>query len=168
MCKASPLGELTRAEALAAVAHDLTSGKSTYASMGAVELLKALGVELTVGCQSIDWVDMPLAEAEDGESYVHLLESKVSPARWAELRGLLDRYASGEQAWSAKDFSDAEWDLMEADYNLQMQSCIECDRIYDHALLVSNGVALRFRFVVSWVSGEVISAQSPYDFRDRR
>jgi hypothetical protein len=57
---------------------------------------------------------------------------------------------------------------MEAAYNLEMQSCIECDRIYYHTILAPDGTTLRFRFVVSWVGEEIISARSPYDFRDRR
>jgi len=54
---------------------------------------------------------------------------------------------------------------MEAAYNQEMQSCIECDRIYEHEISAPNGTNLRFRFVVSWFGGEIISARSPYDFR---
>ncbi len=168
MSPASLLENMTQADAKAAIAHDLTSGKSTYASMGAVALLKACGLRVEEGSLSIDWTDMPLAEAEDLANFVHGLESKVTPDRWSELQGLLAKHEEGELELTEKDFQGAEWGLMETAYNLAMQSCIECDRIYDHDISAPNGTTLRFRFVVSWVGGEIVSALSPYDFRDRR
>jgi hypothetical protein len=111
---------------------------------------------------------MPLSEAEDLANFVYELESKVPADRWTELQGLLAKHEEGELELTEKDFHGAEWDLMEAAYNLEMQSCIECDRIYDHDISAPNGTNLRFRFVVSWVGEEIISARSPYDFRDRR
>jgi len=168
MSQASLLGNMNPADAVAAVAHDLASGKSTYASMGAVELLKALGVEVAEGSLSIDWADMPLSEAEDLGNFVYELESKVTADRWTELQGLLAKHEEGELELTEKDFKGAEWDLMEDAYNLEMQSCIECDRIYDHDISAPNGTILRFRFVVSWVGEEIISSRSPYDFRARR
>jgi hypothetical protein len=155
-------------DAISAIAEDLASGGATYASMGAVALLKACGLQVEEGSPSIDWTDMPLAEAEDLANFVHELESKITPDRWSELQGLLAKHEEGELELTEKDFRDDEWDLMEAAYNLEMQSCIECDRIYDHTILAPNGTTLHFRFVVSWVGGEIISALSPYDFRDRR
>jgi hypothetical protein len=152
-------------DAISAIAEDLVSGGATYASMGAVALLKACGLQVEEGSISIDWTDMPLAEAEDLANFVHELESKVTPDRWSELQGLLAKHEEGELELTEKDFQGAEWDLMEAAYNLEMQSCIECDRIYDHDISAPNGTTLRFRFVVSWVGGEIISARSPYDFR---
>ena len=168
MSPASLLENMTQADAKAAIAHDLTSGKSTYASMGAVDLLKACGLQVEEGSLSIDWTDIPLAEAEDLANFVHELESKVTPARWTELQGMIAKHEEGELELTEKDFQGAEWDLMETAYNLAMQSCIECDRIYDHDISAPNGTILRFRFVVSWVGGEIVSALSPYDFRDRR
>jgi hypothetical protein len=155
-------------DAISAIAEDLASGGATYASMGAVALLKACGLKVEEGSLSIDWTDMPLAEAEDLANFVHELESKVPPDRWSEMQGLLTKHEEGALVLTKKDFRDDEWDLMEAAYNLEMQSCIECDRIYDHTILAPNGTTLHFRFVVSWVGGEIISALSPYDFRDRR
>jgi hypothetical protein len=155
-------------DAISAIAEDLVSGGATYASMGAVALLKACGLKVEEGSLSIDWTDMPLAEAEDLANFVHELESKVPPDRWSEMQGLLTKHEEGALVLTKKDFRDDEWDLMEAAYNLEMQSCIECDRIYDHTILAPNGTTLRFRFVVSWVGGEIVSALSPYDFRDRR
>ena len=155
-------------DAISAIAEDLASGGATYASMGAVALLKACGLKVEEGSLSIDWTDMPLAEAEDLANFVHELESKVPPDRWSEMQGLLTKHEEGALVLTKKDFRDDEWDLMEAAYNLEMQSCIECDRIYDHTILAPNGTTLRFRFVVSWVGGEIVSALSPYDFRDRR
>jgi hypothetical protein len=111
---------------------------------------------------------MPLSEAEDLANFVYALESKVTADRWTELQGLLAKHEEGEVVLTEKDFQGDEWDLIEAAYNLEMQSCIECDRIYDHDISAPNGAVLRFRFVVSWVGGEIISALSPYDFRDRR
>ncbi len=166
MSQAAPLENMTHGDAKSAIAHDLASGKSTYASMGAVALLKACGLQVEEGSLSIDWTDMPLAEAEDLANFVHELESKVTPGRWSELQGLLAKHEEGELELTEKDFQGAEWDLMEAAYNLEMQSCIECDRIYDHDISAPNGTTLHFRFVVSWVGGEIISARSPYDFRD--
>lgn len=154
-------------DAISAIAEDLASGGATYASMGAVALLKACGLQVEEGSLSIDWTDMPLAEAEDLANFVHELESKVTPDRWTELQGLLAKHEVGELELTEKDFQGVEWDLMEAAYNLEMQSCIECDRIYDHTILAPNGTALHFRFVVSWVGGEIISALSPYDFREK-
>ncbi len=168
MSQAAPLENMTHGDAKSAIAHDLASGKSTYASMGAVALLKACGVEAEEGSLSIDWTDMPLAEAEDLAHFVHELESKVTPDRWSELQGLLAKHEEGELELTEKDFRADERDLMEAAYNLEMQSCIECDRIYDHDISAPNGTTLRFRFVVSWVGGEIVSALSPYDFRVRR
>jgi hypothetical protein len=155
-------------DAISAIAEDLVSGGATYASMGAVALLKACGLQVEEGSLSIDWTDMPLAEAEDLANFVYGLESEVTPDRWTELQGLLAKHEEGELELTEKDFQGAEWDLMEAAYNLAMQSCIECDRIYDHDISAPNGTTLRFRFVVSWVGGEIVSALSPYDFRDRR
>ena len=152
-------------DAISVIAAELASGGSTYASVEASELIKACGVEVAEGSLSIDWMDMPLAEAEDLGNFVFELESKVTADRWTELEGLLAKHEEGELALTEKDFQGAEWDLMEAAYNLEMQSCIECDRIYDHEISAPNGTALRFRFVVSWVGGEIISARSPYDFR---
>jgi hypothetical protein len=154
--------------AISAIAEDLASGGATYASVGAGELIKACGVEVEEGSLSIDWMDMPLAEAEDLANFVYELESKVPADRWIELQGLLAKHEEGELELTEKDFNGAEWDLMEAAYNLEMQSCIECDRIYDHDISAPNGTTLRFRFVVSWVGEEIVSARSPYDFRDRR
>ena len=57
-----------------------------------------------------------------------------------------------------------EWDLMEAAYNLLIQACVECGRIYGHEIIAPIGTNLRFRFVVSWVGGAIISARLPYDF----
>ncbi len=155
-------------DAISAIAEDLASGGATYASMGAGALLKACGLQVEEGSLSIDWTDMPLAEAEDLANFVYGLESEVTPDRWTELQGLLAKHEEGELELTEKDFQGAEWDLMEAAYNLAMQSCIECDRIYDHDISAPNGTTLRFRFVVSWVGGEIVSALSPYDFRDRR
>ena len=168
MSQNSPLMSMTPADATAAVAHDLASAKSTYGSMGAVELLTALGVEVAEGNLSIDWTDMPLSEAEDLGNFVYELESKVTADRWTELEGLLAKHEEGELELTEKDFQRTEWDLMEDAYNLEMQSCIECDRIYDHEISAPNGTILRFRFVVSWVGEEIISARSPYDFRNGR
>lgn len=154
--------------AISAIAADLASGGSTYASVQASELIKALGVEVAEGNLSIDWTDMPLSEAEDLGNFVHELESKVTADRWTELEGLLAKHEEGELELTEKNFQRTEWDLMEDAYNLEMQSCIECDRIYDHEIRAPNGTVLRFRFVVSWVGEEIISARSPYDFRDRR
>lgn len=154
--------------AISAIAADLASGGSTYASVQASELIKACGVEVAEGSLGIDWTDMPLSEAEDLGDFVYELESKVTEDRWIELEGLLAKHEEGEFELTKKDFQGAEWDLMEDAYNLEMQSCIECDRIYDHDISAPNGTILRFRFVVSWVGGEIISARSPYDFRDRR
>lgn len=168
MSQAKRLHAMSPADAISAIAEDLASGGATYASMGAVALLKACGVEAEEGSLSIDWTDMPLAEAEDLANFVHELKSKVTPGRWSELQGLLAKHEEGELELTEKDFQGAEWDLMEAAYNLEMQSCIECDRIYDHDISALNGTTLRFRFVVSWVGGEIVSALSPYDFRDRR
>ena len=155
-------------DAISAIAEDLASGGSTYATLEAGDLIKACGVEVEEGSLSIDWVDMPLSEAEDLANFVHEAESKVTPDRWKELQGLLARYEEGALVLTKKDFQGVEWALMEAAYNLEMQSCIECDRIYDHDISAPNGTNLRFRFVVSWVGEEIISARSPYDFRDRR
>jgi hypothetical protein len=155
-------------DAISAIAADLASGGSTYASVGAGELIKACGLKVEEGSLSIDWTDMPLAEAEDLANFVYGLESKVTPDRWSELQGLLAKHEEGELELTEKDFQGAEWGLMETAYNLAMQSCIECDRTYDHTILAPNGTTLRFRFVVSWVGGETISSRSPYDFRDRR
>jgi len=153
--------------AISAIAADLASGGSTYAAVEASELIKACGVEVAEGILSIDWTDMPLSEAEDLANFVYELESKVTADRWIELQGLLAKHEEGELELTEKDFQGAEWDLMEAAYNLEMQSCIECDRIYDHEISAPNGTILRFRFVVSWVSYEIISARSPYDFREQ-
>jgi hypothetical protein len=155
-------------DAISAIAADLASGESTYASVGADDLIKACGVDVEEGSLSIVWVDMPLSEAEDLANFVYELESKVTADRWTELQGLLAKHEEGELELTEKDFQRDEWDLMEAAYNLEMQSCIECDRIYDHDISAPNGTNLRFRFVVSWVGGEIVSALSPYDFRDRR
>ena len=155
-------------DAISAIAEDLASGGSTYASVGADDLIKACGVDVEEGSLGIVWVDMPLSEAEDLANFVYELESKVPADRWTELQGLLAKHEEGELELTEKDFHGAEWDLMEAAYNLEMQSCIECDRIYDHDISAPNGTNLRFRFVVSWVGEEIISARSPYDFRDRR
>jgi hypothetical protein len=155
-------------DAISAIAEDLASGGSAYASAGASELLKACGVEVAEGSLGIVWADMPLSEAEDFANFVYELESKVTADRWIELKGQLAKHEGGELELTEKDFQGAEWDLMEAAYNLEMQSCIECDRIYDHDISAPNGTNLRFRFVVSWVGEEIISARSPYDFRDRR
>ncbi len=155
-------------DAISAISEDLASGGATYASMGPVALLKACGLQVEEGSLGIDWTDMPLAEAEDLANFVHELESKVTADRWTAIQGLLTRHEEGECVLTKKDFRRDEWDLMEATYNLQMQSCKECDRIYDHTILAPNGTTLHFRFVVSWVGGEIISALSPYDFRDRR
>ena len=162
------LRAMSSGDAISAIAEDLASGESTYASVGASELLKACGVEVEEGSLSIVWVDMPLSEAEDLANFVYELESKVPADRWTELQGLLAKHEEGEWMPTKKDFNGAEWDQMEAAYNLEMQSCIECDRIYDHDISAPNGINLRFRFVVSWVGEEIISALSPYDFRDRR
>ena len=153
--------------AISAIAADLASGGSTFASVEASELIKACGVEVAVGNLSIDWMDMPLAEAEDLGNFVYELESKVTAERWTELQGLLAKHEEGELELTEKDFKGAEWDLMEDAYNLEMQSCIECDRFYDHDISAPNGTILRFRFVVSWVGDEIISARSPYDYRDQ-
>ena len=161
------LRQLRPREAIATIAGDLASGGSAYASAGARELIKACGFEVTEGTQGIDWTDMQLAEAEELADYVHELESKVTADRWTELQGLLARHEEGECVLTKEDFRRDEWDLMEAAYNLQMQSCIESDRIYDHEIVVPNGTTLRFRFVVSWVGGEIVSALSPYDFRGK-
>ena len=155
-------------DAISAIAADLASGGSTYASVGADDLIKACGVDVEEGSRGIVWVDMPLSEAEDLANFVYELESKVPADRWTELQGLLAKHEEGELELTKKDFNGAEWDLMEAAYNFGMQSCIECDRIYDHDISAPNGTNLRFRFVVSWVGEEIISALSPYDFRDRR
>ena len=155
-------------DAISAIAADLASGGSTYASVQASELIKALGVEVAEGSLSIDWTEMPLSEAEDLGDFVYELESKVTAARWSELQGLLAKHDEGELELTEKDFQGDEWDLMEDAYNLEMQSCIECDRIYDHEISAPNGTILRFRFVVSWVGEEIISAHSPYDFRNGR
>ena len=168
MSQAERLRGMSPGDAISAIAEDLVSGGATYASMGAVALLKACGLKVEEGSLSIDWTDMPLAEAEDLANFVHELESKVPPDRWSEMQGLLTKHEEGALVLTKKDFRDDEWDLMEAAYNLEMQSCIECDRIYDHTILAPNGTTLRFRFVVSWVGGEIVSALSPYDFRDRR
>ena len=162
------LSAMSSGDAISAIAADLASGGSTYASVGASELIKACGVEVAEGSLSIVWVDMPLSEAEDLANFVYELEDKVPADRWIELQGLLAKREEGELELTEKDFNGAEWDLMEATYNLEMQSCIECDRIYDHDISAPNGTILRFRFVVSWVGSEIISARSPYDFRDRR
>ena len=162
------LSAMSSGDAISAIAADLASGGSTYASVGASELIKACGVEVAEGSLSIVWVDMPLSEAEDLANFVYELEDKVPADRWIELQGLLAKREEGELELTEKDFNGAEWDLMEATYNLEMQSCIECDRIYDHDISAPNGTILRFRFVVSWVGDEIISSRSPYDFRDRR
>ncbi len=167
MSQAERLCVMSTDDAISAIAEDLASGGSTYSSAGARVLIKACGFEVTEGTQSIDWTDMPLAEAEEIANFVHGLESEVMADRWTELQGLLAKHEEGAMVLTEKDFRADEWGLMEAAYNLQMQSCIECDRIYDHAILAPNGVTLRFRFVVSWVAGEIVSALSPYDFRDR-
>jgi len=158
---------MSQGDAISAIAADLASGGSTYASVEAGELIKACGVEVEEGSLSIDWADMPLSEAEDLGNFVYELESKVTAERWTELEGLLAKHEEGELELTKKDFQGAEWDLMEDVYNLEMQSCIECDRIYDHEISAPNGVTLRFRFVVSWVGDEIISARSPYDFREQ-
>ena len=155
-------------DAISVIAADLASGRSTYASIGAVEILMACGVEVAEGGLGIVWVDMPLSEAEDLGNFVYELESKVTADRWTELQGLLAKHEEGELELTKKDFQGDEWYLMEAAYNLEMQSCIECDRIYDHDISAPNGIIPRFRFVVSWVGDEIISARSPYNFRDRR
>ena len=162
------LHAMSPGDAISVIAADLASGGSTYASVEASELIKACGVEVAEGSLGIVWVDMPLSEAEDLGNFVYELESKVTADRWTELQGLLVKHEEGELELTKKDFRGDEWDLMEAAYNLEMQSCIECDRIYDHDLSAPNGTILRFRFVVSWVGDEIISARSPYDFRDRR
>jgi hypothetical protein len=162
------LRAMSSGDAISAIAADLASGGSTYTSVGASELLKACGVDVEEGSFSIVWVDMPLNKAEEIANFVYGLESEVTPDRWTELQGLLAKHEEGELELTEKDFQGAEWDLMEAAYNLEMQSCIECDRIYDHDISAPNGTNLRFRFVVSWVGEEIISARSPYDFRDRR
>jgi hypothetical protein len=162
------LRAMSSGDAISAIAADLASGGSTYTSVGASELLKACGVDVEEGSFSIVWVDMPLNKAEEIANFVYGLESEVTPDRWTELQGLLAKHEEGELELTEKDFQGAEWDLMEAAYNLEMQSCIECDRIYDHTILAPDGTTLRFRFVVSWVGEEIISARSPYDFRDRR
>ena len=154
-------------DAISAIAADLASGGSTFASVEASELMKACGVEVAEGNLSIDWTDMPLSEADDLGNFVYELESKVTADRWTELQGLLAKHEEGELELTEKDFKGAEWDLMEDAYNLEMQSCIECDRIYDHDISAPNGTILRFRFVVSWVGDEIISSRSPYDFRER-
>jgi hypothetical protein len=162
------LRAMSSGDAISALAADLASGGSTYTSVGASELLKACGVDVEEGSFSIVWVNMPLSEAEDLANFVYELESKVPADRWTELQGLLAKHEEGELELTEKDFQGAEWDLMEAAYNLEMQSCIECDRIYDHDISAPNGINLRFRFVVSWVGEEIISARSPYDFRNGR
>jgi len=162
------LRAMSPGDVISAIAADLASGGSTYASVGASELIKACGLQVEEGSLSIDWTDMPLAEAEDLANFVYELESKVTADRWIELEGLLAKHEESELELTEKDFQEDEWDLMEAAYNLEMQSCIECDRIYDHDISAPNGTTLRFRFVVSWVGGETISSRSPYDFRDRR
>jgi hypothetical protein len=162
------LRAMSSGDAISAIAADLASGGSTYTSVGASELLKACGVDVEEGSFSIVWVDMPLNKAEEIANFVYGLESEVTPDRWTELQGLLAKHEEGELELTEKDFQGAEWDLMEAAYNLEMQSCIECDRIYYHTILAPDGTTLRFRFVVSWVGEEIISARSPYDFRDRR
>jgi hypothetical protein len=162
------LRAMSSGDAISAIAADLASGGSTYTSVGASELLKACGVDVEEGSFSIVWVDMPLNKAEEIANFVYGLESEVTPDRWTELQGQLAKHDEGELALTEKDFQRDEWDLMEAAYNLEMQSCIECDRIYDHDISAPNGTNLRFRFVVSWVGSEIISARSPYDFRDRR
>jgi hypothetical protein len=168
MSQAERLHAMSPGDAISAIAADLASGGSTYASVEAIELIKACGVEVAEGNLSIDWTDMPLSEAEDLGNFVYELESKVTADRWTELEGLLAKHEEGELELTEKDFQRAEWDLMEDAYNLEMQSCIECDRIYDHEISAPNGTILRFRFVVSWVGEEIISARSPYDFRGRR
>ena len=165
MSQAERLRGMSPGDAISAIAEDLVSGGATYASMGAVALLKACGLQAEEGSLSIDWTDMPLSEAEGLANFVYGLESKVTPDRWTELQGMIAKHEEGELELTEKDFQRDEWDLMEATYNLQMQSCIECDRIYDHDISAPNGTTLRFRFVVSWVGGEIISARSPYDFR---
>jgi hypothetical protein len=167
MSQAKRLHAMSPADAISAITEDLASGGATYASMGAGALLKACGLQVEEGSLSIDWTDMPLAEAEDLANFVYGLESEVTPDRWTELQGLLVKHEEGELELTEKDFQGAEWDLMEAAYNLAMQSCIECDRIYDHDISAPNGTSLRFRFVVSWVGGEIVSARSPYDFRGK-
>ena len=161
------LRAMSPGDAISAIAADLASGESTYASVGASELIKACGVEVAEGSLGIVWVDMPLSEAEDLVNFVYELESKVTADRWTELQGQLAKHDEGELALTEKDFQKDEWDLMEAAYNLEMQSCIECDRIYDHDISAPNGTTLRFRFVVSWVGGEIVSSRSPYDFRGK-
>jgi hypothetical protein len=168
MSQIERLRAMSPGDAISAIAEDLASGGSTYASVGADDLIKACGVDVEEGSLGIVWVDMPLSEAEDLANFVYELESKVPADRWTELQGLLAKHEEGELELTEKDFHGAEWDLMEAAYNLEMQSCIECDRIYDHDISAPNGTNLRFRFVVSWVGEEIISARSPYDFRDRR
>ena len=168
MSQLERLRAMSPGDAISAIAADLASGGSTYASVGASELIKACGVEVAEGSLGIVWVDMPLSEAEDLANFVYELESKVKADRWTELQGLLAKHEEGDLVLAEKDFQGDEWDLMEAAYNLEMQSCIECDRIYNHDISAPNGTILRFRFVVSWVGGEIISARSPYDFRDRR
>ena len=167
MSQIERLRAMSPGDATSAIAYDLESGGLTYAALEAGELIKACGAEVEEGSLSIEWPDMPLAEAEDLANFVHELESKVTPDRWSELQGLLTKHEEGALVLTKKDFRDDEWDLMEAAYNLEMQSCIECDRIYDHTILAPNGTTLRFRFVVSWVGGEIISARSPYDFREK-
>jgi hypothetical protein len=162
------LRAMSSGDAISAIAADLASGGSTYASVGADDLIKACGVDVEEGSLGIVWVDMPLSEAEDLANFVCELESKVPADRWTELQGLLAKHEEGALVLTKKDFQGVEWALMEAAYNLEMQSCIECDRIYDHDISAPNGTNLRFRFVVSWVGEEIISARSPYDFRDRR
>jgi hypothetical protein len=161
------LRAMSSGDAISAIAADLASGGSTYTSVGASELLKACGVDVEEGSFSIVWVDMPLNKAEEIANFVYGLESEVTPDRWTELQGLLAKHEEGELELTEKDFHGAEWDLMEAAYNLEMQSCIECDRIYDHDISAPNGTNLRFRFVVSWVGEEIVSSGSPYDFRGK-
>jgi hypothetical protein len=161
------LRAMSSGDAISAIAADLASGGSTYASVGADDLIKACGVDVEEGSRGIVWVDMPLSEAEDLANFVYELESKVPADRWMELQGLLAKHEEGELELTEKDFHGAEWDLMEAVYNLEMQSCIECDRIYDHDISAPNGTTLRFRFVVSWVGEGIISARSPYGFRGK-
>ena len=167
MSQAECLHAMSPGDAVSAIAADLASGGSTYASVEASELIKACGVEVAECSLGIVSEDMPLSEAEDLGNFVYELESKVTADRWTELQGLLAKHEEGELELTERDFQRGEWDLMEAAYNLEMQSCIECDRIYDHEISAPNGVTLRFRFVVSWVGEEIISSRSPYDFREQ-
>ena len=65
MCKVQRLRAMSLVDAISAITAALTSGRSIYASLLAVELIKACGVEVEEGTLSIEWTDMPLAEAEE-------------------------------------------------------------------------------------------------------